>query len=244
MNKHDSAMRDFYQIFGAMHRQGPGSEASLLKGLSGLPENADVRRILEVGCGAGASALALTKSTSARIVALDNYPPFIHKLKNKADRASLGGRLYPIVGSMTDLPFSEGCFDLIWSEGAAYNMGFEEALSQWKRLLRPGGWLFVSEAVWTTSDPSPECRDYWNAEYPAIRDMTMRLDQAQALGYRVLDSFILPRADWEAFYGDMAAQLGAVTHPSRAHADLRAEIDIFLKYGDEFSYLCLMLQNG
>jgi hypothetical protein len=43
--------------------------------------------------------------------------------------------------SMDALPFDEGEFDVIWSEGAVYNMGFEAGVSAWStRRSIPEAW--------------------------------------------------------------------------------------------------------
>ncbi|MGE5484827.1 MAG: hypothetical protein ACM3X4_07420 [Ignavibacteriales bacterium] len=47
--------------------------------------------------------------------------------------------------SMLQLSFPPESFDLIWSEGAIYIMGFGNGLTAWKPLLRRGGYVVVSE---------------------------------------------------------------------------------------------------
>ena len=54
-------------------------------------------------------------------------------------------RVKGIVGSMDNLPFQNEELDLIWSEGAIYNIGFERGLNEWRRYLKPGGYIAVSE---------------------------------------------------------------------------------------------------
>ena len=47
---------------------------------------------------------------------------------------------------MDQLPFHREELDLIWSEGAIYNIGFERGLKEWKEFLKPGGYVAISEA--------------------------------------------------------------------------------------------------
>ena len=101
---------------------------------------------------------------------------------------------------MLEVPVSEGPFDLIWSEGAAYAVGFEAALSAWRRLLRPGGYVVASEMSWLVDDPPAEVRDYWTAAYPGIRTVGQNATIVAGAGFRWLGSFLLPDAAWEAFY--------------------------------------------
>ncbi|MFU8816408.1 MAG: hypothetical protein ACNA7W_13745 [Pseudomonadales bacterium] len=59
--------------------------------------------------------------------------------------------------------------DLVWCEGAAYLIGVGRALAGWREVLRPGGRLAFTEAVWLR-DPAPaEVRACWD-EYPAMSD--------------------------------------------------------------------------
>ncbi|GAM56739.1 probable transcription regulator [Vibrio ishigakensis] len=46
---------------------------------------------------------------------------------------------------MGDLPFEEDSFDVLWSEGAVYNIGFETGIRDWRKYLKSGGTLVVSE---------------------------------------------------------------------------------------------------
>jgi len=59
-----------------------------------------------------------------------------------------------VVGSMDNLSFQNEELDLIWSEGAIYNIGFERGINEWRKFLKPGGFIVVSEAS-DFADPSP-----------------------------------------------------------------------------------------
>ena len=47
--------------------------------------------------------------------------------------------------SLVNLPFGYEGYDVIWSEGAIYNIGFEKGVKDWKRFLKTGGMMVVSE---------------------------------------------------------------------------------------------------
>jgi len=95
----------FYEIYEAMPRQGPGDRASTEKALSLLPPLTSGRRILDIGCGSGAQTLDLARATEARIVTVDNHPPFVAALVRRVRELGLGERVTAQVGDMTDLPF-------------------------------------------------------------------------------------------------------------------------------------------
>jgi SAM-dependent methyltransferase len=67
----------------------------------------------------------------------------------------------PMVGDMAQPEMPPESFDLIWSEGALYNIGIENALRICHGLLHPGGYLAFTDAVWrkeTRSRPAGPTR--------------------------------------------------------------------------------------
>ncbi|MBF4390639.1 class I SAM-dependent methyltransferase, partial [Vibrio anguillarum] len=85
--------------------------------------------------------------------------------------AQLHERISPVCASMTELPFQAKSFDAIWAEGCVYIMGMENALKQWKPLLKDNGVLMVSDLVWLTDSPNEETKQYWLADYPDIQSI-------------------------------------------------------------------------
>ncbi|WP_448216020.1 class I SAM-dependent methyltransferase [Endozoicomonas sp. 2B-B] len=170
---------------------GPGSEKDTLKALSLVPEApAD---ILEIGCGKGLSTSVLIDNTEANITAIDNEPSALARLKERFEKQDISGRLSSVCVSMTELPFESESFDLIWSEGSAYIMGVQKALTQWQSLLRPGGFLVVSDLVWLTDNPVREAMAYWQQDCPDMQTISNRLKQMDAVGYDLVDHFSLCR---------------------------------------------------
>ena len=66
---------------------------------------------------------------------------------------------------MDNLVFEESSFDVIWSEGAIYNIGFEKGLSLWKKYLKDNGFIAVSEISWLTGTRPEEIEKYWVNAY-------------------------------------------------------------------------------
>lgn len=67
---------------------------------------------------------------------------------------------------MDNLPFQDEELDLIWSEGAIYNIGFERGMYEWNRFLKKNGFIAVTEASWFTPERPAEIEDFW---MPIIR---------------------------------------------------------------------------
>ena len=244
-------MNYFLQIYGTLPRAGPGSNALTRKALALIPHLPDSPRILDLGCGPGMQTLELLRLSNGTVVALDFLPEMLERVKAAAQNAGLSERLEIVQQDMNRMDFPDGVFDLIWSEGAIYNMGFENGLKKIKKLVKPGGYVAVSEAVWLQPDPPAEVLEFWR-EYPEIDTVAAKLEIVKKIGYEVLGHFILPPTAWtEAYYDPMekriAAKAGAWRGIPEAEAVLqeaRKEIAVFRKYPDYFSYAFFVMQNG
>ncbi len=61
---------------------------------------------------------------------------------------------------MLEMDFKDNSFDVIWSEGALYQMGFQNGLKKCYQLLKSGGYLAVTEGVLLTSNPPAEAKKF------------------------------------------------------------------------------------
>ena len=140
-----------FEFYERVDRKALGSRAttkrawSLLEGLPSEP------RIVDLGCGAGASALVLAEC-GADVTAVDVHEPFLKRLRDLAVAAGSADRITTVQADMADPPLPDGGYDVVWSDGAIYLVGFAAGLARWRRLLRPEGWIAVSEATWQEID--------------------------------------------------------------------------------------------
>jgi SAM-dependent methyltransferase len=179
-------------------RQGPGGkeQTALAFKLSGIDPESNVE-VADIGCGTGASTLVLAAQLpNARITAVDLFPEFLKVLEDRAREAACSDRVLPMEGSMEALPFADQSLDLIWSEGAIYNMGFARGVESWRRCLRPGGVLAVSEITWLHPNPPDDIKQFWEAEYPEIATASKKIAILEAIGYDLLGYFVLPPECW------------------------------------------------
>lgn len=242
----DPSLKAALALHEGQERQGPGSRATteLLLSLAGpLPRNP---RILDLGSGTGAATLVLAAVEGAEVTAVDLYPPFLEELRVAAEAAGVVDRVRVRAGSMEDLEdLADGSFDLVWSEGAAYNIGFGKALDTWRRLLSPEGALVVTECGWITDSPSSEIRAYWDAAYP-LSSTGQNVDTATAAGYTVTATYLLPASDWlEAYYAPLYSR-AAQADPEDPHAvaaaeGAREEIRLYRDHGHEYGYVGYVL---
>ena len=225
-------------------RQGPGSpdvtrRAMVLAGLDGSRP----LEIADIGCGTGAARLELARMLDARITAVDFLPSFLDVLRQRAQAQGLR-RIITLEASMDALPFTDASFDVIWSEGAVYNMGFEAGIAAWKRFLKPGGKMVLSEITWTTAARPQTITDYWTAQYPEIDTASAKLAVLERHGYRPEGYFLLPPCCWqEHYYGPLRERFPAFLdrhgHSPQAAAIVAAEekeMALYQKYGQFYSY--------
>lgn len=226
-------------------RQGPGGDAEtgLAITLSGLAE-AKGLKIADIGCGTGASTLVLARELDAEITAVDFLPAFLTALERRAQEAGLAERITTLNASMDDLPFEEASLDAIWSEGAIYNIGFENGIRTWRRFLKPGGILAVSELTWLTAERPAEIDEHWTREYPEVATAAAKMACFEAEGYTPIGYFPLAETCWfEAYYRPLQERFEAFLERHEASEaakstveEHRSEISLFERFSAFVSY--------
>lgn len=221
-----------------MPRGGPGDPGSTSRALGLMPDLRADPRVLDLGCGPGRGSVELARLTGGRVAALDLNPPFVVQQAAAARAAGLSHRLDPVCADMRGAPFAAGVFDLVWSEGALYSMGFRNGLELCARLVRPGGYVAASEVVWTVAEPPDEVRRWWNVEYPDIASIAEKAAVVTGAGLDIVGHFTLPREAWTRyFYEPMKARLGEFRRAWSGDAvglgviaELDVEIDMYERY--------------
>jgi SAM-dependent methyltransferase len=198
----------FFEVYENLPRQGPGNRASTARALGLCRELPPSPTILDLGCGVGGQTLHLAELTQGSIVAIDSHAPGIERLNAIIAERGLAQRVQALVGDMARPGQPRESFDLIWSEGALYNIGIENALRVCRGLLRPGGYLAFTDAVWRKENPPPEVHASFELDYPAmgwVADVVAAID---ACGFALVGHFTLPdEAWWDDFYTPMTMQI-------------------------------------
>lgn len=242
----------WFEVYEALPRQGPGDPLStrrafqMVEGLPGHPA------ILDVGCGVGKQTVDLAGLVQGRIVALDIHAGFLRILKEKTRRLPRGVSIEAVQGDMGAPPFRSGSFDLIWSEGAAYIVGFRDALDSWRSLLRPHGHLVISELVWFAREVPRELKDYWLAEYPDIRCYEDIFEVVRECEYRLVGYFPLPARSWWTDYytpigkklDDLKVRYGRDDEVGKLRDLFDREMDIHRRYAEYYGYGFFVMQRA
>jgi ubiquinone/menaquinone biosynthesis C-methylase UbiE len=226
-------------------RQGPGSERDTLKALDflNLP-NDQTLKVADIGCGSGGQTITLAQNIDGQITAVDFFHEFLDELKVKSKTLGLTNKIVTLEKSMDNLPFEKSEFDILWSEGAIYNIGFENGIKQWKDYLKVGGYLAVSELSWITLSRPKEIEDFWKKEYQEVDIASNKIKLLENNGYSLMGYFYLTPESWiENYYNPMAASFKTFLkrHNNSELArkvvnDNQAEIDLYLKFKDYYSY--------
>ena len=189
---HDFDYHLICEYFSSLDRQGPGSLEVTLKALSFIDNLNEQSHIADIGCGTGGQTVILAQNTPGHITGIDLCPAFVDLFNANAKKTNLGNRMKGIVGSMDNLPFKNDELDLIWAEGAIYNIGFKKGLIKWQKYLKIGGYIAVSEASWFTLDRPVEIDTFWKNAYPEIDTISNKVAIMQKAGYVPIATFILP----------------------------------------------------
>jgi ubiquinone/menaquinone biosynthesis C-methylase UbiE len=242
--------RLLFEIHEGLPRQGVGRNEYTRRAYEMLPRLREPR-ILDVGCGSGAPTLELARVSGGRVTGLDVHRPYLDELERRAEKAGLADRITVVEGSMLSMDFPDESFDLVWSEGSIFIIGFDRGLEGWRRLIRPGGFLAVHDVAWLRPDPPAELRGFWTTGYPGMRDIPANLAAIPPRGYEVLGHFALPEdAWWIEYYGPLEERLPQLREKYAGDAEAMAlldesqrEIEILRKYPGWYGSVFFLLKK-
>ena len=150
-----------------------------------------------------------------------------------------------------DMGFPAESFDLIWSEGAIYIAGFAAGLGAWRRFLKPGGWLAVSELSWLVPNPPAEAAQFWARKYPTMNSIEHNCQILSDTGYVDADGFVVPAQDWwDNYYGPAETRVTALRtkYPDDPDTlaileDAQREYDLFRAHSDAYGYVFFVMRK-
>jgi len=241
----------FFEVYEALPRQGPGNRACAERALGLCQYLPQAPAVLDLGCGVGGQTIHLAELTNGSIVAIDSHAPSIKRLRATVAECGLNERVRPVIGDMARSRQQPESFDLIWSEGALYNIGIESALRICYGLLGPGGYLAFTDAVWRKEIPPPEVKASFDLDYPTMGRVPDVLAAIGRTGFSLVDHFTLPdEAWWDDFYTPMERRIEELRrkYPDDAESrtaldEIASEPEMHRRHSDYYGYEFFVVQK-
>ncbi len=139
----------------------------------------DKPRILDIGCGSGVPTMELARLGQGEVIGIDIDQPALDKLTRKISEAGFSNQVQAVNCSILDMSFPDESFDIIWSEGSIFVIGFERGIWEWKHLLKTNGFMVIHDEKGNIEE---------------------KLEQISKCGYMLLGYFVLSQDTWRAEY--------------------------------------------
>jgi Methylase involved in ubiquinone/menaquinone biosynthesis len=186
--------------------------------------------ILDVGCGSGVPTMELARLSNGEITGLDIDQNLLDVLAKKIEKAGLSDRVKAVKCSILDMNFPDESFDIIWSEGSIFVIGFERGLKEWWRFLKPDGFMVIHDEK---------------------GDITEKLEQVSRCGYELLGHFTLNEDTWRAeYFAPLEKLIGETqtkhTDNPKLLGELRSaqrEIDMFKRNPEQNTSVCFVIRK-
>jgi cyclopropane fatty-acyl-phospholipid synthase-like methyltransferase len=206
---------------------------------------------VDAGCGAGRQTFVLAHELKTQIHAVDSYQPFLDRLEQRAKEKGLAQLVSTHCMDMKDIPNVFPTIDLLWAEGAAYNIGFANALTTWANAIRPNGFAVISELCWLRQGKTPDAvREFFRLGYPEMQSAEQNIQSAEDAGYKLFNTYTLPNETWVEDYYDILKPRAKslVNHSDVAVRDFAVEtlqeIETFRISDHSYGYVFYVLQRS
>ena len=240
-----------YELCEALPRSGPGDNEYTRRAFNFISQTQKHPFILDIGCGQGMQTIELAKISNGKIIALDNHQAFLDILMKQARNEGFEEKIIPQNMSMLDMDFEEETFDIIWSEGALYFMGFQNGLKRCHQLLKDKGYLAVTELVYIVPNTPKPVVEYFESEYPDINNIEGKIEEIKKEGFNLISNFTLPESAWlNSYYLPIEKELPRLNKKYQGNEvalaifeGFRNELDFYRKYSKFYGYEFFVMQK-
>jgi SAM-dependent methyltransferase len=235
-------------FFADMDKLSPGDDRVSLYILRSLPEHR-FEVVVDAGCGAGRQTFVLADELKTPIHAVDSYQPFLDRLRHRAKEKNLAELVRTHWMDMKDIPSVFPEIDLLWAEGAAYNIGFANALATWAKAIRQNGFVVVSELCWLRDKIPDGAMEFFRSGYPEMQSVEQNIATAEKAGYKIFNIYALPKEAWVKDCYDILEPRARslVNHSDVAIRDFAVEtlkeIETFRTAEDSYGYVFYIVQR-
>ena len=198
----------------------------------------------------GRQTTVLASELGTLIQAVDFYQPFLNRLKHRAKEKGLAHLVQTHCMDMKDIPSVFPTIDLLWAEGAAYNIGFADALTIWAKAIKPDRFAVVSELCWIREKIPDAVREFFRFGYPEIQSVQQNIAIAEEARYKIFNTYTLPKEAWVKDYYDVLEPRAKslMNHSDVAVRDFAVEtlkeIETFKISEDSYGYVFFVLQRS
>ncbi len=171
-------------------------------------------RILDIGCGSGVPTMALARLSDGEVFGIDIDHDALEEFAKKISEGGLSDRVKAVECSLFNIEFPDENFDIVWAEGVIAFIGFEGGLREWRRLIKPNGFLVVHDN-----------RD----------DIESKRDCISVCGYAMIDMFLVAKdAWWNDYYCLLEKRIQELRRKYSRNSNVLAFLDKEQKEVDEF----------
>lgn len=180
--------------FDQFHIGGLAASIELARRLDIGPET----RVLDAGSGLGGPSRYLAETFGCQVAGVDVAPTYIAIAQLLAERSGLSNQATYSVASITDLPFADASFDLVWTQHVVMNIPDRAGLyREMRRVLKPGGQFAFFDPYVPASGAPPHYPTPW-AE---TADQSTLLTEAET-------RTVCAQAGFEVVFWDDVSELG------------------------------------
>src|SRR5215468_4189874 len=236
-------------LFAGMDKLSPGDDGLSLYVLRSLPEHR-FKVVVDAGCGSGRQTFVLTNELKTPIHAVDSYQPFLDRLTQRAKERGFAQLVRTHCMDMKDIGSVFPQIDLLWAEGAAYNIGFANALATWAKAIRPDGFAVISELCWLRDEVPAPVKEFFRSGYPEMQSVEQNIETAEEAGYELFNTYTLPKETWLKDYYDILEPRAKslLSHSDVAVRELAVEtlkeIEAFKISEGSYGYVFYVLQQS
>ena len=174
---------------------------SLLEGIP-LPRGC---RVLDLGCGKGASAIEIARTFDAYVRGVDGLPSFVEHARRRAQQEGLAERCTFAVGDLREAIHQAGDYDVVMMLALGDVLGtLPETVQALLGCVRPHGYVVLDDAYLANEWDEP---DFDPDDYPDCYDHATSRRLIEAAGARVVGEFGTDTDDMHAWLQDMTARV-------------------------------------
>lgn len=237
----------FYVAYEDLDRLSPGSGKTTASVIDMIDFDIDDElNILDIGCGVGQATIQFAEHfRNAEVEAVDFFRHHLDVLDEKIKENNLQKRVFTYRMDMRDLDFANENFDVVFAEASIEIIGFKKGLQEWKRLLKPNGYLIVSDVSWI-GKPSAESRKFWKNTYDEVDTIENKISQIRDEGYEFIGHVTVPKEDWKSYHELLEQNLAKLNGDASAKdfvRQLKKEINVYRQNSDDYSYVFYIMRR-